>query len=501
MRKRYLALLIVAVVALLSWQLGVVEKAGRFAVIMKNIASNLAGRHEEEESLRLSEEEIRELDVGKIAKELEEKRYAKVAEKAPDVPTQIPKDETRQEERPRHIKTAAQEIKPMSLDELPAKLKPLKKHLHEPFKMGACRICHVASSNNPVALVKKNIHEICYECHKTKYNKAFDHKPVKNGECTKCHDPHQSDTPRMLKGASVNELCLKCHDRKNAAQGATKFIDMNARFKHKAAEKSCLECHDPHTSNYKPLLKKEVGLEFCLDCHSSLKDHKDMRKWINSVRYKHGAVTESKNKCLECHDVHASNHANLLKKDSVQTCLQCHDRELKSQEDGGMLLNMAQHLKENPNWHKPIREPGGKEGGCGACHDPHGSDNFSILRKSFTKNFYANIENKDFFCFKCHKESKISQRFTSSDEVTKFRDGDVNLHHLHVNDRKGRACRACHDEHASKSPHLIREYTDFNNIKFPLRFVDAPNGGSCAPACHKKFEYDRKMPKNIGEKR
>ena len=74
----------------------------------------------------------------------------------------------------------------------------------------------------------------------------------------------------------------------------------------------------------------------------------------------------------------------------------------------------------------------------------------------------------------------------------------MNLHYLHVNDRKGRSCRACHDEHASKYKHLIRDYTDFNGIKFPLRFIDAKNGGSCAPACHKKFEYDRVDPKGIG---
>lgn len=505
MIKKYgvkaILLLAFLAVGITLYQVDAGEKFGRFINVMKDIAANvLHGEHEQ--TVDISDEELAEVDVNKMALDLENRGRSKSDEvRAPAVPREIPVDEIRYEERPTHTKMMIKEAKPIDLKDIPDKLKPLKKYMHEPFKMGACQICHVPKGDNPAALVKSNIHEVCYECHKTKYTKAFDHKPVKDGKCTVCHDPHQSDTPKMLKGTSINDTCLKCHDKTNEAKGVTKFITMNGKYKHKPAEKSCLECHDPHTSNYKTLMKKEVGLEFCLDCHSSIKDHRDMRKWINNARYKHGAVSDSKGKCLECHDPHSSNHPSILKKDPVQVCLGCHDKSVKADEDGGMLLNMAQHLKDNPNWHKPIREPYSKDGGCSGCHEPHGSDNFSILKKSFTKNFYADLENKDFFCFKCHKENKITERFTTDDDITKFRDGDINLHNLHVNDRKGRACRACHDEHASKNKHLIRDYTDFNSVKFPLRFVDAPNGGSCAPACHKKFEYDRSTPKGIGQKK
>lgn len=482
------------------YQWGVGEKFNRFVDIMKEIAHNVL-EGEPDQLAEISDDELAEVDVDKMARDLEGRgRDDSRMARAPAAPREVPLDEIRYEERPTHTKTMVKEAKPIDLENIPDKLKPLRKYMHEPFKMGACQICHIPKGNNPAALVKGNIHEICYECHKTKYTKPFDHKPVKEGKCTACHDPHQSDTPKMLKGDSINTTCLKCHDKVNGVQGVTKFITMNGKYRHKAAEKSCLECHDPHTSNYQPLMKKEVGLEFCLDCHSSIKDRRDMRKWINNARYKHGAVGESKKKCLECHDPHSSDHPNILKKDSVQMCLSCHDKSLKADEDGGTLMNMAEHLRNNPNWHKPIREADAKDGGCGACHEPHGSDNFSILKKSFTKNFYADLENKDFFCFKCHKESKIAEQFTTNDEITKFRDGDVNLHYLHVNDRKGRACRACHDEHASKNKHLIRDFTDFNSVKFPLRYVDAPSGGSCAPACHKKFDYDRSSPKGIGAK-
>lgn len=493
-------LLLLLIVAITLYQADAGKKFGRFITIMKDISVKVL-RGEPDQMVEISDEELAEVNVKQIASDLESRRRGEPeAEHAPAAPTKIPIDEIRAEERPTHTKTMIKEAKLIDLKDIPAKLKPLKKYMHEPFKMGACQICHIPKGDNPAALVKNNIHEICYECHKTKYTKEFDHKPVKDGQCTKCHDPHQSDTPKMLKGSSVNDTCLKCHDKVNGAKDVTKFITMNGKYKHKPAEKSCLECHDPHTSNYKTLMKKEVGLEFCLDCHSSIKDHRDMRKWINNAKYKHGAVGDSKGKCLECHDPHSSNHPSILKKDSVQVCLECHNKSLKSKEDGGTLINIAQHLKENPNWHKPIKEADSKDGGCNACHYAHGSDNFSILKKSFTKNFYADLENKDFFCFKCHKETKITERFTTNNDVTKFRDGDINLHYLHVNDKKGRTCRACHDEHASKNKYLIRDYTDFNSIKFPLRFIDGPNGGSCAPACHKKFEYDRSTPKGIGQK-
>ncbi len=491
-------LLLVGAYAFIEYKIA--DKFGRFVTIMGNIAENLSkDPHAHYAEFELTDEELHEINITKIANEmvssLDKNKEPAIA------PTAIAADEIRDEEKPTHNKASSKVTKLVKLEDLPAKFRPLKKHLHQPFKMGACQICHNGDPNKPAALVKKNIKDICYECHKTKYTKKFDHKPVKQGRCMDCHDPHMSDTPRMLKAPSTDALCLKCHDEKRNAKGVDKRISMDGAFKHKPAEESCVKCHDPHTADYKSLLKNEGSMKLCLDCHSDLKDHKDMKAWINSVKYKHGAVNDSKNKCLECHDPHSSKHKNILKKDQVSMCLSCHDKEVKSGEDGGMLLNIEAHLKANPKWHGPIKDVE-KEGGCAACHDPHGSDNFSILRKSFTKNFYDKFDNKDFFCFKCHTDKKISQEFIAPNEgkITKFRDGKVNLHHLHVNDRKGRSCRACHDEHASKYNHLIRDYTDFNGVMFPLRYIETPTGGSCAPACHKKFEYDRELPFGVGLK-
>jgi predicted CXXCH cytochrome family protein len=475
------------------------EKLGRLVVIMGNIAHSLqnAKHAYEDVDISISDDELRDINISKISREMKSSLDKKRELITPKAPIGIKADEVRAEEMPHHNKLEAKEAKIVKLEDLPEKFKPLKKYLHEPFKMGACQICHDSNSKNPGALIQKEIQDICYECHKTRYTKEFDHAPVKDGKCTDCHDPHQSNVKMLLKSDSINNLCMSCHDRKSTSATKAKklFVDMSLETKHKPiVEKSCLECHEAHTANHKSLLKLDAKMDLCLSCHD------DEKEKITHSKFKHGGVNTSQKRCLECHDPHATKHKKLLKKDPVATCLNCHDKEVKSDEDGGMLMNMKKHLDENPNWHKPIKDVK-KEGGCSACHDPHGSDNFSILRKSFTKNFYAELENKDFFCFKCHTEKKITKQFITPQEhnITAFRDGNVNLHYLHVNDRKGRSCRACHDEHASKYNHLIRDYTDFNGVKFPLRFIETAEGGSCAPACHKKFEYDRVNPKGISK--
>ncbi len=502
MKKLVALLLTVVLGAYLFQAYGVAEKFGRFVVIMGNIAYNLSNaKHAYEDfDFNISDDELSEINVSKIANEVKssiDKKKEKKALPTPLAPVEIAVDEVREEEAVKHLKTKIKEEALVSLDDLPDKFKPLKQYLHEPFKMGACRICHTSKNNKPGELISKRMTDICYSCHKTKYTKEFDHKPVKDGRCTDCHDPHQSNTKSLLKSDSINNLCMKCHDKTSSFKSkATKqFINMKLPVKHEPIEKrSCLECHDAHTSEKKFLLHLDSKMDLCLDCHDDIADE------VHDSKYKHGGVNTSKKRCLECHDPHATKHKKLLKLDPIKTCLQCHDKEVKSDEDGGMLMNIKKHLDENPNWHTPIKKPE-KEGGCSACHAPHGSDNFSILRKSFTKNFYDNFDNKDFFCFECHNKTKISMQYIDAEDnnVTNFRDGEVNLHHLHVNDRKGRTCRACHDEHASKYEHLIRSYTDFNGIKFPLRFIETPEGGSCAPACHNKFEYDRVRPKGIGK--
>ncbi len=502
MNSRYIKIVILlvslSVLIYLFQAYSIGEKVGRFINIVGNISHALANsKHAYEIDINITEDELSDINITKISREIKSSIDQKkdIAYQDKLAPASIEPDEIRQEERPTHSKAGAVKGKLVKLEDLPAKFKPLKKYLHEPFRMGACQICHINDTQSSSDLIKENIHEICYECHKTRYTKRYDHKPAKDGKCMSCHDPHQADTKMLLRSDSINNLCMKCHDKKSKFKDKAdkKFVELGLVSKHEPIEKkSCLVCHDAHTAEHKMLLKLDAKMDLCLDCHDKI------AKKIKVSKYKHGGVNSSKKRCLECHNPHASKYKKLLINDQVSICLKCHDKEVKSDEDGGMLMNIKQHLKENPKWHKPISDVA-KEGGCVACHDSHGSENFSILKKSFTKNFYDDFENSEFFCFECHEHKKVLKQYTQDDKITKFRDKNVNLHYLHVNDKKGRSCRACHDEHASKHNHLLRDYTDFNGIKFPLRFIESENGGSCAPACHKKFEYDRIIAKSIGK--
>ncbi len=474
------------------------QKFGRFCTIMVNIIHGIQ-KPTDYGMYEITEEELREINVSKIASEMpsfiEKERMKREAAKIHDAlhVTMVG------EEGAKHNKTRMRSVEPLHIDELPEKFKILKRYLHQPFKMGACQICHVMDQSNVGALINPKVQNICYECHKPRSLKAYNHLPVMEGRCMECHDPHHADTPKLLKAVDINSLCLSCHGKNalhnNKAKG--KRISMQGRVKHPPAERNCVECHDPHSAVCSGLLKDEGAMNLCLDCHSNMKGHENMKARIENSMYQHGAIVDTQNKCLACHNPHSTDHKNLLRHKQVQMCLSCHNKSIKTDEDGGVLLNIGKHLAEHPNWHGPIKDVE-KNGGCAACHNPHGSDNFSMLRHSFSKHFYDDEYTTDFLCFSCHEKVKVSKRMVMPDdkESTLFRDGGLNLHFLHTNNRKKRNCRACHDEHASKHSHLIRDYTEFAGIKYPLRYIETENGGSCAPACHKKLEYDRMVPKS-----
>ena len=54
--------------------------------------------------------------------------------------------------------------------------------------------------------------------------------------CTDCHNPHGSFTEALLREASVNENCYKCHAEKRGP-----FL-----LEHAPVRENCLNCHDPH---------------------------------------------------------------------------------------------------------------------------------------------------------------------------------------------------------------------------------------------------------------
>jgi predicted CXXCH cytochrome family protein len=96
-------------------------------------------------------------------------------------------------------------------------------------------------------------------------------------------------------------------------------------------------------------------------------------------------------------------------------------------------------------------------------------------------------------CFDCHDRDLL--RYADTSFATNFRDGERNLHFLHVNDpQKGRSCTLCHAIHGADNPTLIAASVPFGQWQLPLKFVKTATGGSCSPGCHKPYAYDREVP-------
>jgi predicted CXXCH cytochrome family protein len=350
----------------------------------------------------------------------------------------------------------------------------LKKNVHQPVIKGNCTGCHNPHQSNQQYFLKKDkLSEVCFTCHdKNMISKKSGHGPAMDGDCSLCHQPHSSDNEKLLL-QSGNTMCFECHsdikDNLATAQGI-----------HKPVSESCVKCHNPHSNDGPTLLAKDIP-DQCFDCHKAMHDD------IDKSLVKHKAVDIDK-KCFNCHQPHHTNVGKLLKDEPLTLCLSCHNKEIES--PSGSLANIDEWLKKNKEWHGPIRNKD-----CSSCHDVHGSNFFRILKKDYPKEFYTSFDAKKYeLCFSCHQPTLVQDAKTLV--LTNFRDGDINLHYLHVNKKvKGRTCRACHESHASDHPKHIRDVVPFGKWNLPIRFEGNANGGSCSPGCHASKDYKRTLAK------
>lgn len=379
-----------------------------------------------------------------------------------------------------------------------------KSFQHEPGLNPECDECHTAAYPNKYGL-KDEQGLICLNCHKKMeveiQSNTYVHGPVKNGDCSSCHDPHGSDTRFMLR-ASYSKLCSVCHSLKGLYAGTSVHKPVR--------DGNCGICHDPHASNHKSRLT-DTGANICFICHEEM---------VTGMtgKYIHEPILISG--CTDCHDPHSGENDLRLRATAEEICITCHDEKKNEisqytskhdpaekgqcischsphfSENEYLLLDKIDSLcfkchKENSIWKKRRFQHGPVvQGNCSACHNPHGSDNAYILRMSFPHKFYSAYEKGEYdLCFNCHKESIITAKETVT--ITNFRNGRINLHTLHVNQKKGRTCRACHDVHASDQYYHIREEFLFGAVNIPIEYSKTDTGGRCLPGCHKERRYDR----------
>jgi predicted CXXCH cytochrome family protein len=373
---------------------------------------------------------------------------------------------------------------------------------HEPFAKGDCLSCHDPHGGTTRSLlVKGDVNSQCLSCHDGVLKEgAHVHQPIHQGTCTDCHKSHGGDHSKLLLKPS-RDLCLDCHeDVQHHIAGAV--------HAHKPMEGDCLQCHTAHASASVKQLK-QAPRDLCISCHEDV-----ARTAMNASR-PHSAVLEGQ-ACLNCHQPHASSRPKLAKEDPTQACLACHkspDLEVAKaaaappkpvfRSDLARLaaagaakpVPLAKPVKElaikgDLHMHGPVGD-----GDCAACHTVHGGERPDLLKAAYSTEFYQPFAIESFaLCFTCHDTKLVTSQHTQTD--TKFRDGDLNLHHLHVHRDQGRNCRACHTVHASRHDTQIRETTAYGNWELPINFIKTETGGSCAVGCHREYSYDRTKPRD-----
>ena len=296
------------------------------------------------------------------------------------------------------------------------------------------------------------------------------HAPFEMGECSACHASDDPKNPGPLQGP-VRQICAGCHDEIEAAL-------TSSAHPHKAAADNCVSCHNPHNAEAEHLLRAAPPA-LCVGCHDKIGD-------AMKATVPHDAVTNGKS-CLNCHDPHASQVDKVLLAQPFDLCLACHGASDVKDRSGVVLTNFATLLKTNPHHHGPIAEKD-----CSSCHQPHGSANFRLLVDPYPPTFYAAWdENSYSLCLTCHDVAAFTKERTTT--ATGFRDGDRNLHYLHVHkEKRGRTCRACHEVHASPQPFQIRTSVPYGSKgwELHLNFEQRPTGGACSKTCHVTKTYD-----------
>ena len=164
-------------------------------------------------------------------------------------------------------------------------------YVHPALKSG-CISCHQVENHDDASYVAVQPKESngCRACH-VAAPMQHPHLPYASGMCTRCHDPHASRFPGLLR-ARVNDVCLDCH-----LQGRVKHpsrylptieLTSDYRFGHpyarhpvngspdpiRGGEMSCISCHQPHGGN--KLHQLRMGSEIPEDALNQNTETKDM---------------------------------------------------------------------------------------------------------------------------------------------------------------------------------------------------------------------------------
>ena len=158
-------------------------------------------------------------------------------------------------------------------------------------------------------------------------------------KCLSCHDPHVADYTNQLIMEPA-DLCLSCHNREYNDNGKVKVANMEAILQQNKIhhgpikQKDCSGCHNPHGSdNFRMLQEyfpkffyapyKPGFYKLCFMCHEqTIAQEKftttltGFRNGKENLHYLHVNQKVKGRTCRACHDAHATNNPKHIR-DSV----------------------------------------------------------------------------------------------------------------------------------------------------------------------------------------
>lgn len=394
---------------------------------------------------------------------------------------------------------------------------------HEPTRLGACDQCHLPDAGGHTFPLKLERDQLCLSCHEGFNHKLVRHSALTSQGCLACHDPHRSDAPVLLTGATLADTCSACHP---APKGNVKHEPF--------ATGECVACHEPHESDFAGLLRGGEGMDHCLMCHDSLVEsvkelrhthseiegqceachdphatsreslltrdagvgclecHDDVRAAVEGATVTHGAVMTGE-RCVSCHNPHAADIPDMLRDRQAIVCLECHNKEQR--DAGGRVVMAMSKVFDADVVHGPV-----KLDQCSACHSVHGSTRERLLKELSPRILSGGFDLRNYaLCFQCHDQNMVLEE--RSESATQFRNGDKNLHYVHIAKvEQSRSCTQCHAVHASGSARLIAQKVAYQGSDWmmDMNFEIRADGGSCGPGCHEPLSYSRE-PKALPE--
>jgi predicted CXXCH cytochrome family protein len=314
---------------------------------------------------------------------------------------------------------------------------------HAALDMG-CETCHVTHKNGPRGQqefdyhLKSAVPKLCVECHDpadANLQKAHQNQPFGTANCTQCHNPHQSNSPKLMQAFThnpfENKMCDTCHQPAKDGKVVLTQTDVRsicitchgeqaekiekAKVQHPGAQGDCTACHNPHAGKTPGFLQPDP-VKACLACHSTQAE--DMKKaHLHQPAYEMG--------CATCHTPHGGDNEHLLRVNRINSlCLECHSPDAKAQklesEHLETIFNGTAKLpsgyvnsviklpikygRGHPIENHPIQDQMDPSDvtkvkaqiNCLSCHESHAATQAGMLVKDQVNNMQ--------FCASCHKD-------------------------------------------------------------------------------------------------